>query len=125
MICTAKQKQQIDDVLAAFEKCIQEHHHFDIVYSQKVGYLKITLDEDAEEGCYTCLTNLEDLLNTLYNELYNDVQEECGAFHRIDASLRPEELELFHQRVEALLDNLTDHKDVCLDCLDRFLEFME
>lgn len=125
MTYTAEEKKQIEDVLAAFSRYIREHDYFDIVYSEKIGYLKITIEEDEEEGSYIRLGSLDALLCALYHEICNDVREECGTLWRQDASLRPEELDMVRQRIEQLLEHMTGGKDDCLDYLDQFLDELE
>ena len=50
MIYTTEQKKKLDAILKAFENYIDDQNYFDIVYSKKIGYVWIVVDEPGAAG---------------------------------------------------------------------------
>lgn len=65
-------KDKLDAILKAFGDYIRGQDFFDIVYSEKVGYVRIlarNLDEEGPE----LMDTPEKLLDSLFNDIINDV----------------------------------------------------
>ena len=50
MIYTEKVRKELDAILKAFENYIDGQNYFDIVYSKKIGYVWIVVDEPGAAG---------------------------------------------------------------------------
>ena len=51
MIYTEKVRKELDAILKAFENYIDGQNYFDIVYSKKIGYVWIVVDEPGVSSC--------------------------------------------------------------------------
>lgn len=71
MTYTATEKSALDTILKGFASYIQEQDYFDIVYSEKMGYLRI-LVESPEEGTIV-LDTPEKMLEYLCGDVISDV----------------------------------------------------
>lgn len=72
MVYTPEQKAKIDNILRVFETYIKEHPCFDIVYSEKLGYLSIIIETDDFETAAQIPTQTR-MLDILFDEMVNDV----------------------------------------------------
>ena len=68
---TIETKQKLDAILKAFGDYIREQDFFDIVYSEKVGYICILARNLADE-CPEWMDTPERLLGSLFNDIIND-----------------------------------------------------
>ena len=68
---TIETKQKLDAILKAFGDYIREQDFFDIVYSEKVGYVRILARNLADE-CPEWMDTPERLLGSLFNDIIND-----------------------------------------------------
>ena len=65
-------KDKLDTILKAFDDYIREHDFFDIVYSEKIGYVKLQVPHPDNE-VPAVMNTPETLLDALFNEIINDV----------------------------------------------------
>ena len=65
-------KDKLDAILKAFDDYIREHDFFDIVYSEKIGYVKLQVPHPDNE-VPAVMDTPETLLDALFNEIINDV----------------------------------------------------
>ena len=72
MIYTTETKKKLDAILKAFENYIDGQDYFDIVYSKKIGYVWIVVDEPGAAGAEQ-LDTPEAMLDLLFNDVINDV----------------------------------------------------
>ncbi|NBI16933.1 hypothetical protein D1841_03180 [Neglecta sp. X4] len=70
MIYTTEQKKKLDAILKAFENYIDDQNYFDIVYSKKIGYVWIVVDEPGAAGAEQ-LDTPEAMLDNLFNDIIN------------------------------------------------------
>lgn len=83
---TRKEKNQMDEILAAFAGYVSKHSYFDLVYSKKIGYIRIVIEEDSDT-MYTVVEGAEDLLKTLYDDMVMDeLQKQIEKYGEEDAS---------------------------------------
>lgn len=68
---TPAEKQKIDRILIAFQPFIQPHTFFDLVYSEKIGYVHLWV-EDAEDEGAVVIRSADHLLQVLFHELTLD-----------------------------------------------------
>jgi len=69
MIYSSETKQELDMILDIFRPYIEENPYFDIVYSDKIGYVQIDISPDFEPSR---IRSAEHLLDTLLVQLAMD-----------------------------------------------------
>ena len=122
MIYTTETKKKLDAILKAFENYIDEQNYFDIVYSKKIGYVWIVVDQPEAAGAEQ-LDTPEAMLNLLFNDVINDVvaPRESTSLTEAHALTESEEMEC-RRRITAILRTIEDGADEYLDYLDGYLK---
>lgn len=69
---TEAEKRRIDNILKAFADFIRGQSYFDIVYSEKLGYVQLFTGPEETEPV-TVLRTAEDVIDTLFYEVTNEV----------------------------------------------------
>lgn len=72
MIYTEENRKKLESILKAFEKYIDSQDYFDILYSQKVGYLWVVVNPPGGAGAEQ-LDTPKRMLDVIFNEVINDV----------------------------------------------------
>ena len=106
-------KKAIEQVIDAFNDYIRTSTHFELLWSDKVGYIYISIDNVqgsiGDTGCYVVDCG-EELFDKLVWELAVDIMEEVG--HTIDPTeatlLERREIE---RRIQPYLDQLPAYQD--------------
>ena len=62
-------KDKLDAILKVFDDYIREHDFFDIVYSEKIGYVKLQVPHPDNE-VPAIMDTPETLLDALFNETW-------------------------------------------------------
>lgn len=106
-------KEDIERVMSVFSDYIKTTPYFDIVWSDKVGYIYISIENcRGTVGDMDCivLDNPEELLDKLLNEMAVDIMEEGGhTLSPVEASaLERAEVE---RRLNAYLDQLPEYRE--------------
>ena len=106
-------KEGIERVVSVFSDYIKTTPYFDIVWSDKVGYIYISIENcRGTVGDMDCivLDEPEELLDKLLNEMAVDIMEEGGhTLSPVEASaLERAEVE---RRLSAYLDQLPEYQD--------------
>lgn len=106
-------KEGIERVMSVFSDYIKTTPYFDIVWSDKVGYIYISIENcRGTVGDMDCivLDEPEELLDKLLNEMAVDIMEEGGhTLSPVEASaLERAEVE---QRLNAYLEQLPEYQD--------------
>ena len=122
MIYTTEQKKTLDAILKAFENYIDGQDYFDIVYSKKIGYIWIVVDEPGAAGAEP-LDTPEAMLDNLFNDIINDVvaPRESTSLTETHALTNSEETEC-RRRIIAILETIEDGADEYLNYLDSYLK---
>lgn len=122
MIYTENVRNKLDAILKAFEKYIDGQNYFDIVYSKKIGYVWIVVDEPGAAGA-ELLDTPEAMLDSLFNDIINDVvaPRESTSLTEGHALTKNEEAEC-RRRIAAILRTIEDGADEYLDYLDNYLK---
>ena len=122
MIYTTETKKKLDAILKAFENYIDGQNYFDIVYSKKIGYVWIVVDEPGAAGAEQ-LDTPEAMLDLLFNDVINDVvaPRESASLTEAHALTESEETEC-RRRITAILRTIEDGVDEYLDYLDGYLK---
>ncbi len=106
-------KEGIERVMSVFSDYIKTTPYFDIVWSDKVGYIYISIENcRGTVGDMDCivLDEPEELLDKLLNEMAVDIMEEGGhTLSPVEASaLERAEVE---RRLNAYLEQLPEYQD--------------
>lgn len=106
-------KETIERVMSVFSDYIKTTPYFDIVWSDKVGYIYISIENcRGTVGDMDCivLDEPEELLDKLLNEMAVDIMEEGGhTLSPVEASaLERAEVE---RRLNSYLDQLPEYRD--------------
>lgn len=119
---TTGQKKEMDAIFEAFAGFVQEQNYFDIVYSQKAGYLRI-LVEDPEEGAIS-LDSPEKMLEYLCSDVINDVvySPDNPKKSHDDRVLTAYEETESRRRLAAILETLKGEKDCAAAIADRYIK---
>lgn len=122
MIYTEDVRKELDAILKAFESYIDGQNYFDIVYSKKIGYVWIVVDEPRAAGA-ELLDTPEAMLDNLFNDIINDVvaPRESTSLTEAHALTESEEAEC-RRRIAAILRTIEGGADEYLDYLDGYLK---
>ena len=123
MVYTESTKRKLDEILKAFGNYIREQDYFDIVSSEKIGYVIILSKHPGDAGAEQ-LDTPEKMLDVLFNEIILDVtnaSEGKGCDADSSAPLAHEEAES-RRRITAILETIIDGKEDYLRYLDDYLK---
>ena len=122
MIYTEDVRKKLDAILKAFECYIDGQNYFDIVYSKKIGYVWIVVDEPGAAGA-ELLDTPEARLDNLFNDIINDVvaPRESTSLTEAHALTESEEAEC-RRRIAAILRTIEGGADEYLNYLDSYLK---
>lgn len=122
IIYTEAVREKLDAILKAFESYIDGQNYFDIVYSKKIGYVWIVVDEPGAAGAEQ-LDTPEAMLDHLFNDIINDVvaPRESTSLTEAHALTESEETEI-RRRITAILETIEGGADEYLDYLDEYIQ---
>ena len=123
MIYAAEEKSRMDYLLNIFGEYIRGNKKFDIVYSEKLGYLSFVIN--TKKGIIEELNPLRDfdaLLNELFFQISGDVRDLKMIGYHDDIDLFPEEIVETRRRVEPILNTMAQDREYCIAALDYYLE---
>lgn len=122
MIYTEEAKRKLDAILKAFEDYIDGQNYFDIVYSKKIGYVWIVVDDPGAAGAAQ-LDTPEAMLDNLFNDIINDVVAPRESTHLNEThSLTESEEAECRRRIAAILDRMEDGGAKYLEYLDEYIQ---
>ena len=122
MIYTEDVRKKLDAILKAFECYIDGQNYFDIVYSKKIGYVWIVVDEPGAAGA-ELLDTPEAMLDNLFNDIINDVVAPRESTSLTEAHALPESEEAeCRRRIAAILRTIEGGADEYLNYLDSYLK---
>jgi hypothetical protein len=123
MVYTAEEKSRMDYLFTTFGDYIWGNKEFDIVYSEKLGYLSLVINrkcgiiEDASP-----MKDFDALLEEMFLQISNNVRDLKMVGYHDDIDLFPEEMVELRCRVEPILNTMTQDREYCLAKLDYYLE---
>lgn len=122
MIYTLEEKLKLDNILRAFSSYIQANNYFDILYSDRIGYVRMVIDPDEEEEAIR-IESAAHLLDVLFNEIINDIvfAPENDHGEHFDSKLSPQEEKESRCRIAFYLENIGEEKENYLSLMDRYL----
>lgn len=113
--------QSLDAIYKAFMPYIRGQNYFDIVYSDKLGYLRILINS-PEEGV-TILDMPEKMLEYLCSDVINDVVYSLDNPKRSDNDLVLTEYEKAEsrRRLSTIFETLESNHDLCAALANRYI----
>ena len=117
-------KKELDAIYEAFKSYIQEQDTFEILYSERMGYLRLLIDA-PDEGAIV-LETPEEMLEYLCSDVVSDVvygPDNPKKSHS-DMTLTDYEKTESRRRLSAILETLMD-KETRSSFLEEFLEKYE
>ncbi len=119
MLYAKEEKRMLDNIVTAFDDYIQAQDFFDLLYSKKLGYVWLHVEE-SDEGM-TVIRTVDKLLDALFTavilDVHNSQHRENDCFH-----LTEEELCEVRQRLTQILQATGPDADFCFNFLDAFLK---
>ena len=121
MIYTEEVRKELDAILKAFEDYIDGQNYFDIVYSKKIGYVWIVVDDPGAAGAEQ-LDTPEAMLDNLFNDMINDVVAPRSTTHLNETRTMTESEEAeCRRRITAILEQIEGDKAEYLEYLDEYI----
>ncbi|NBI10902.1 hypothetical protein D1641_12895 [Colidextribacter sp. OB.20] len=122
MIYTEEVRKELDAILKAFEDYIDNQNYFDIVYSKKIGYVWIVVDDPSSAGAEQ-LDTPETMLDNLFNDIINDVVIPRSTTHLDEgrALTESEEAEC-RRRITTILETIEGGGAEYLEYLDDYIK---
>ena len=120
---TEAEKHRIDNILKAFADFIREQNYFDIVYSEKLGYVQLLTGPEETEPV-TVLPTAEDVIETLFYEVTTEVVYDPNN-RRPDPDalkLSEEEEAESRRRLTEILDGMEEDRDHWIAYMDQYLK---
>lgn len=124
MTYTIEEKRVLDNILKAFGDYIRGQDFFDIVYSEKIGYVRI-LVHNLEDEAVELLDTPERLLDSLFNDIVNDVIFSSNNPHQEHEHLTLTEYEESEsrRRITAILETIEGEEQArYFDFLDTYIK---
>lgn len=122
MVYTEEVQKELDNILKAFKNYIDEQNYFDIVYSKKIGYVWIVVDDPGAAGAEQ-LDTPEAMLDNLFNDIINDVVAPRSATHLDEAHTLTESEEAeCRRKITAILEQIEGGADEYFDYLDEYIK---
>ena len=122
MVYTEEVQKELDNILKAFKNYIDEQNYFDIVYSKKIGYVWIVVDDPGAAGAEQ-LDTPEAMLDNLFNDIINDVIAPRSATHLDEAHTLTESEEAeCRRKITAILEQIEGGADEYFDYLDEYIK---
>lgn len=121
MIYSEREKQRIDNILAAFHTYIQSNPTFDIAYSEKVGYLWLQVN-CFEETEPVVLHSVNELLKALFYEIICDEIYDARKINSEVHRLTPARKQKVQLKIMDILMKMDSDASYCMDYLDAYMK---
>lgn len=113
-VYSTNQRAAIEKVVSVFSDYIRKSPYMDLVWSEKIGYLFLTLNPDAEdpgelELLPFSIKNAEMLCELLFTEIFYDTADALGKGRGYDEP-GEEECAETRKRLRPYLERLPEHK---------------
>ena len=115
-------KRKMDAILKAFKDYIDNQDYFDIVYSEKIGYVWIVVDDPGAAGA-ELLDTPEAMLDNLFNDIINDVIAPRSTTHLDEATTLTESEEAeCRRKITAILETIEGGGAEYLEYLNEYIK---
>lgn len=120
MVYTLEEKRKMDDLMAAFADYVAGHTEFDVAYSEKTGYVRLIIDEGADQVFFS-LRGFTDLVEMFCMEI---VCEETEKLLSKDPYLENEDVDYDKIRllIQEYIDRLEEaHQPQVAEIVNKYL----
>ena len=83
MIYTQEEKAKMDAVLLTFQSYVDEREDYDVLYSEKAGYLRVLIGESCD-AIYFPITGFADMVRMFTDDYLSDEEERIGHYPNQD-----------------------------------------
>lgn len=83
MVYSPEEKQRMDAVFHAFHDYIAGHRYYDLLYSEKAGYLRVSTGESCDE-IYFSVNGLEHMIQMFVDDYLLDEESRAKSNLRMD-----------------------------------------
>lgn len=93
MIYPQEEKAKMDTLLEAFQSYVDQHDHYDVLYSKKAGYLRVITGDNCDT-IYFPITGFADMVRMFTDDFLSDEEERVGHnlkrdYHYVRSLLTP------------------------------------
>ena len=113
-------RKRQDDILKAFDDYIQRQRYFDIVYSNKFGYIWIALDETRVAGTVR-LNTPEKMMDLLFNDVIEETIAHGSRLSHEPDGLTKDDKARVYDLIAGILEMIGDDKSYYLHYLNSYL----
>jgi len=113
MIYTQEEKEKMDAVLLAFQSYVDGREDYDVIYSQKAGYLRVLTGESCD-AVYFPITGFADMVKMFTDDF---LAEENPSGH-----YREQDYDRVRSMLAPRLDALGDHRQEAYGILEETFE---
>jgi len=114
MIYSQEEKAKMDALLRAFQTYIHQQEHYDVLYSEKAGYLRVIVGKNCDE-IYFPITGFADMMRMFTDDFLSDEEKRAGHYLKRD-----------YDHVRSLmaprLDTLGSHRGEAQDIMEKTFE---
>jgi len=118
---TEEEKHRIDNILKAFADFIREQNYFDIVYSEKLGYVQLFTGPEETEPA-TVLRSAEDVIETLFYEVTTEAVYDPNNQRPDHDALSEEEETESRRRLTEIVDRMEEDRDHWIAYMDAYFK---
>ena len=117
MVYTEAEKKKIDNILKAFSGFIKEQDYFDIVYSEKMGYMHLLVEMASEPPSQ--IATAEEMLRILCEEVISEtVFSPQNPSHRLTAEVEAES----RNRLMAIIMQIQEDREYYVDYATQYIQ---
>ena len=116
---TEEEKHRIDNILKAFADFIRGQDYFDIVYSEKLGYVQLLTGPEETEPV-TVLPTAEDVIETLFYEVTTEVIYDPDNRRPDHDALSEEEETESRRRLTQIVNRMEEDRDHWIAYMDAY-----
>ena len=118
---TEEEKHRIDNILKAFADFIRGQDYFDIVYSEKLGYVQLLTGPEETEPV-TVLPTAEDVIETLFYEVTTEVIYDPDNRRPDHDALSEEEETESRRRLTQIVNRMEEDRDHWIAYMDAYFK---
>ena len=124
MVYTETEKQQLDGILQAFKEFIDERDYFDIIYSEKMGYLLIRTDRYELDPVQE-LNTAREMIDVLFYEVTTGIVFSPEYRCVVDGAYRlsPEGEAESRRQLKAIVEKIAEGREGYLEYIDEYLKY--
>ena len=121
MVLHKNEKQKLDSILSAFHDYIQTHTYFDILYSDKIGYVRMKVEDPDDGEGLIVIRSATKMLDVLFNEIINDIRFSDQSKQHFSERLTEDEAKEVRRRITDILKTMGGEGEDYLRFLDIYL----